>query len=59
MKKEIKDKTKLHKCGCCDKCQIYIEGPMKGYCSYGGPYKGYIYEDGTTITSEEIRKSSM
>lgn len=28
-------------CGVCKKCEIYIEGPAKGKCVYGGPFKGY------------------
>jgi len=30
-------------CPCCNKCWIYIEGPRKGCCIHGGPYKGYVY----------------
>lgn len=35
-----------HTCPCCTKCWLYIEGPRKGQCDYGGPYFGYIEMEG-------------
>ena len=29
------------KCSVCKQCWIYMAGPMKGQCEYGGPYAGY------------------
>lgn len=29
------------KCSCCKQCWVYLGGPMKGKCIYGGPYQGY------------------
>jgi len=30
-----------HSCAVCDKCWLYLEGPMAGYCIYAGPYTSY------------------
>lgn len=36
------------RCNCCNKCWLWVEGPMAGICICGGPYSGYL--DLTTNT---------
>ena len=31
----------LGKCSCCKRCKIYLDGPARGTCIYGGPFAGY------------------
>ena len=35
-------------CKICQRCWLWIEGPSRGSCLYGGPFAGYekVYFDG-------------
>ena len=47
-------KKKPHSCGCCHKCFVYVEGPMKGRCIYAGPYDGYLLPDGSYVNLSDM-----
>lgn len=55
-KKKEQEKTKPFKCQVCTSCKIYIEGPMKDHCIYGGHFgfSGYINEKGEVFSLEEL-----
>jgi hypothetical protein len=51
-------------CPCCNRCKVYVEGPLRGHCLYGGPFEGYFEEmTGTSRASiykgHEQRKSDL
>lgn len=48
-KKDGKYKTAKGRCAVCIKCTIYIDGPFKGSCIYGGPFYGYCDEQGNDL----------
>lgn len=33
------------KCSSCKQCWVYLGGPLKGKCPYGGPFSGYTALD--------------
>ncbi len=49
MKKKETPKLIDGKCKVCNKCKIIADGPMKGYCIYGGPFSGFKDESGTVV----------
>lgn len=36
------DLVVAHSCPCCKKCWLFVAGPKKGQCAFGGPFTGYI-----------------
>ena len=48
--KDEPDRYKPTKCKCCRKCWFDI---LTQRCVYGGPYDGYIYEDGHVEVLED------
>lgn len=36
-----KDRVVPWSCPCCSKCWLFVAGPRKGACAFGGPFQGY------------------
>lgn len=56
-KKKKEWATAPYKCNVCEKCKVYIEGPMMGHCVFGGPYEGYIRIEDVKQDNSTICKS--
>jgi len=36
------DRVMAWTCPCCKQCWLYVAGPKKGMCAFGGPMDGYL-----------------
>lgn len=39
------DRVIAHTCACCRRCWLFVAGPKRGQCAFGGPFAGYDRTD--------------